>query len=271
LQPRWAASGGDSMKTRYLGAASALVLGLAICGAAAAQTATNTGAGSATNNVTSIPGLNNNSLGSGNNNSNQGNDTSNNSNQNNDQSQTNGNSLLSGNSLGNGNDNSNQDNNYSNNSNQSNTNVTTYANVPVGSYNQTGSNNMTGSGNLTNAGSFNSFSDTSNNSNQDNDYSNNSGQNNSLTFNVRLNLTSQDLGSSVSGVSFNGSDGIANGGSDNRSINSGAVSFSGGAYQGWAGIQTASTNTGIASNNLATTAVSANANVNFGGGNAGSQ
>ncbi len=197
------------MNLKLLGAASALTLGLAICGAAAAQTATNFGSNaSATALGVSIPGLNNNSVDNNNNNSNQGNDYS----------QANGNSLLSGNAV------------HSNNT------------------------HLDDSQN--------------NNSNQNNDYSNNSGQNNSFNLGLRLNITTQDLSSNVSGISFNGSDAAV---TDNRSISSGALSYSGGAFQGWSGIQTASTNTGLASNNLASTAVSANANVNFGGGNGGSQ
>ena len=189
------------MKVKYIGAASALVLGMAICGAAAAQTATNDGSGSATATAVSVPGLNGNSLFSGNDNSNQDNDYS----------QANGNALLSGNTL----DSNNTD--------------------LDDSYND--------------------------NSNQDNDYSDNSGQDNSTDVNLRVNLTEQVLSSNVSDISFNGPDNV---GEDNRAITSGDLSFSGGAFQGWAGIQTANSNTGIASNNLAATAVSANANVNFG-------
>jgi hypothetical protein len=197
------------MNLKLTGAASALALGLAICGAAAAQTATNNGtSGSATATDVSIPGLNGNSLLSGNNNSNQ----------HNDYSQTNGNALLSGN--------------------------TTASNNTRLSHSQ------------------------NNNSNQGNDYSDNSGQNNSFNLNLRANVTVQDLSGEVSGVSFNSSDGAFR---DGRSISTGDLSYSGGAYQGWAGIQTASTNTGIASNNLATTSVSANANVTFGSASGATQ
>jgi hypothetical protein len=197
------------MNLKLIGAASALTLGLAICGAAAAQTATNNGAGgeAAATNV-SVPGLNGNSVLSGNNNSNQGNDYS----------QANGNSLFSGNTS------------HSHNT---------------------------------------RLSDSQNdNSNQGNDYSNNSGQDNSFNLALRANVTVQDLSSEVTGVSFNSSDVAYH---DERSISTGALSYSGGAFQGWAGIQTANNNTGVAANNLATTSVSANANVNFGGANGGSQ
>jgi hypothetical protein len=192
------------MRLRHLGAASALVLGLAICGAAAAQSATNNGEdGSATATDVTIRGLNGNSLLSGNNNSNQRNDYS----------QANANSVLSG--------------------------------------------NTTGSGNTSLHGSQN------NNSNRDNDYSNNSGQNDSINVTARVNVTGQDLSGEVTGVSFNGGDTFVDG--DHRRTSTGDLSYSGGAFQGWAGVQTASNNTGIAANNLATTSVSANANVNFGG------
>lgn len=195
------------MKLKHLGAASALVLGLAICGAAAAQTATNTGAGDATATAVTVPGVNGNSVLSSNDNSNQGNDYS----------TANGNAVASNNTLGS-------------------------HNVHL-------------------------HDSQNNNTNQGNDYSNNSAQNNSVNITARVNLTEQTLGSNVSDVSFNGEDSAHR---DNRSISTGALSYDGGAFQGWAGIQTASTNTGIASNNQAVTAVSANANVNFGGGNAGS-
>jgi hypothetical protein len=197
------------MKLTHLGAASALVLGLAICGAAAAQTATNNAPyGEATATAVKVSGLNNNSIGSSNNNSNQGNDYS----------QTNGNAV--------------------------------------------GSKNTWKSGNTSMHDSQN------NNSNQGNDYSNNSNQNNSVNIGVKLNLTDQTLSSSVSDVSFNSGEGVHE---DNRSITTGALSYSGGAFQGWAGIQTANNNTGVASNNLAATSVSANANASFGGANGGSK
>jgi hypothetical protein len=203
------------MKLKQLGATSALVLGLAICGAAAAHgssgpSATNNGTdGSAEATNVSIPGLNHNSVLSNNNNSNQGNDYS----------QQNGNSFASGNTKD--------------------------------------SNNT-------------KLHDSQNdNSNQYNDYSNNSAQDNSVNITARVNVTSQELSAEVSYVSFNDGDYFV--GKDDRSIHTGNLSYSGGAFQGWSGIQTANNNTGVAANNLATTSVSANANVNFGGSNAGSQ
>jgi hypothetical protein len=197
------------MKLRHLGAASALVLGLAICGAAAAQSASNSGdGGSATATAINVPGLNGNSIANGNDNSNQGNDYS----------QANANSVLSGNALG--------------------------------------------SGNTSLQHSQND------NSNQHNDYSDNASQDNSITVAAKVNATEQTLDGTVSGVTFNGGDTT---GTDGRAITSGAITYSGGSFQNFSGIQTASTNTGFASNNLASTAVSANANVNFGGGNGGSQ
>jgi hypothetical protein len=192
------------MKLRHLTAASALVLGLAICGAAAAQSATNNGDyGSADATDVRVSGLNGNSLLSGNNNSNR----------HNDYSQHNANAV--------------------------------------------GSSNTTWSGNTSLYGSQND------NSNAGNDYSNNSGQNNSINLDVKLNVTDQTLSASVTDVSFNDGDlAIV----DGRRMTTGDLSYSGGAFQGWAGIQTATTNTGVAANNLASTSVSANANVNFGGG-----
>jgi hypothetical protein len=228
----WSMEGGDLMKLKYIGAASALALGLAICGVAAAQphdnsgpSATNNGYdGSATATNISIPGGNDNSIASKNNNSNQYNDYS----------QENGNSKFSGNTFGSGN--------------------------------------------------TKMYESQNNNSNEGNDYSNNSGQDNSWHIDARVNVTDQNLSSSVSDVSFNGAPVVDSVGpdntngddhhhrsEDNRRISTGNLSYSGGAFQGWAGIQTANNNTGVAANNLASTAVSANANVSFGGGNGGSQ
>jgi hypothetical protein len=199
------------MATKFLGAASALILALAIGGAAAAQSANNTGQnGAATATAISVPGGNNNSIGNGNDNSNQGNDNA----------QLNGNSVLSGDAWK--------------------------------------SNNTR-------------LSDSRNdNSNQHNDYSDNSGQDNSRNITARVNVTSQTLASTVSGVTFNAGDSGSRT-TDNRAITSGALSYSGGAFQNASGIMTTTNNTGFASNNLAATAVSANANVSFGGGNGGSQ
>jgi hypothetical protein len=197
------------MNFKLFGAASALTLGLAICGAAAAQSANNSGDnGSADALGVNVSGLNGNSALNGNNNSNQDNNYS----------QINGNSVLSGNAVG-----------------SRNTHLSDSQN---------------------------------NNSNQHNDYSDNSGQNNSFNLALKLNLTAQDLSGEVSGVTVNGSDGTL---SDGRAVTSGAITYTGGSFQNFSGIQTATTNTGLAANNLASTAVSANANVNFGGGNAGSQ
>jgi hypothetical protein len=198
------------MKMKHLGAASALVLGLALCGAAAAQSANNSGTGgSATATGVTVSGLNGNSLLNGNNNSNQ----------HNDYSQANGNALASGNAI------------------------------------FSGDTRLRDSQN--------------DNSNQHNDYSNQSGQDNSINVAAKVNLTDQSLSSTVSDVSFNAGDSYT--GADNRALTSGAITYNGGAFQNFSGIQTASTNTGFAANNLASTAVSANANVSFGGGNGGSQ
>jgi len=99
-----------------------------------------------------------------------------------------------------------------------------------------------------------SFNDNSmNDSNNDNsDHS---------TTNIRVALSLQDLNASVSGFSFN-----VGGEDDGGSLDTGDISNSGGAFAGFAGIQTVTYNTGFASNNQAATAISANANVTFGNG-----
>ena len=88
--------------------------------------------------------------------------------------------------------------------------------------------------------------------------------NSSTTWNVHLSLTNQDLDATVSGQSF------AAGGSDHHigSLTTGNIGQDGGAFAGFAGIQTVSNNTGMGSIGQASTAVSANANVTFGNGGA---
>jgi hypothetical protein len=90
-----------------------------------------------------------------------------------------------------------------------------------------------------------------------NDSSDNS-TNSSVTY---ASLSNQDLEASVTGASVN-----FNGDSDDRAgvVTTGDISASGGSYANFAGIQTASSNTGVGSINQAATAVSANANISFG-------
>ena len=104
-----------------------------------------------------------------------------------------------------------------------------------------------------------------NNSNQRNDYSTNTNQNNSINVAARVNVTDQSLGSNVSDLGVSGDDSGPGAG-----VRTGDISNSGGAFQRWAGIQTGTTNTGVAANNLAATAVLADANVSFGSSNGGS-
>lgn len=87
------------------------------------------------------------------------------------------------------------------------------------------------------------------------------------TWNVRVSLNYQDLYASVSGVGFDQSE--DNDGGQHGHITSGDISQSGGAFAGFAGIQTVSNNTGMGSIGQAATAVSANANVTFGNGGGG--
>ena len=73
-------------------------------------------------------------------------------------------------------------------------------------------------------------------------------------------MNTQQLEASVSGVGIDQSTSEDNDGQ----VNTGAIEASGGSYANFAGIQTASNNTGVGSVNQAATAVSANANISFG-------
>lgn len=109
--------------------------------------------------------------------------------------------------------------------------------------------------------SFNTKVDDSYNTKVDDSYNT---DNSTTTWNVHLSLTNQDLDATVSGQSF------AAGGSDHHigSLTTGNIGQDGGAFAGFAGIQTVSNNTGMGSIGQAATAVSANANVTFGNGGA---
>ncbi len=99
------------------------------------------------------------------------------------------------------------------------------------------------------------------NSDSSMNHSNNDNSDNSTT-NIRVALSLQNLEASVSGFEFDV------GGSHHESgrLRTGDISNSGGAFAGFAGIQTATYNTGFAATNQAATAISANANVTFGDG-----
>lgn len=84
------------------------------------------------------------------------------------------------------------------------------------------------------------------------------------TVTKTYNISKQELDGSVSDISFTGSSEGNGADPDNRSINTGGVSWNGNAFLGMAGIQTSSTNTGFGSLNQTSTMVSANANVTFG-------
>jgi hypothetical protein len=104
--------------------------------------------------------------------------------------------------------------------------------------------------------SYNSDSSTNDSNNDNSDNS---------TTNMRVAMSLQHLEASVSGFEFD----IGGGGhrdDDGGSLRTGDISNSGGAFAGFAGIQTATYNTGFASTNQAATAISANANVTFGNG-----
>lgn len=84
------------------------------------------------------------------------------------------------------------------------------------------------------------------------------------TWNIRVSLNNQQLSANVSDVKIDMDE--DNWGDQNARIRTGNIHQNGGAFAGFAGIQTVSNNTGLASIGQAATAVSANANVSFGGG-----
>lgn len=100
--------------------------------------------------------------------------------------------------------------------------------------------------------------------NDNRDYDDSFNTDNSRTnLDLRLSLNLQELSANVSNLSFDMSE--DNGGNQNARIRTGDINQQGGAFAGFAGIQTVSNNTGLASIGQAATAVSANANVTFGG------
>ncbi|OJU11222.1 MAG: hypothetical protein BGN86_10500 [Caulobacterales bacterium 68-7] len=76
---------------------------------------------------------------------------------------------------------------------------------------------------------------------------------------MRLTLSNQELNGSVSGVSFRAPS------DEGSTFTTGDIRQDGGSYSGFAGVQTASLNTGLGSVNQASTSISANANITFGG------
>ncbi|WEK58116.1 MAG: hypothetical protein P0Y52_00840 [Candidatus Brevundimonas phytovorans] len=103
--------------------------------------------------------------------------------------------------------------------------------------------------------SYNSDSSTNDSNNDNSDNS---------TTNMRISMSIQELSANVSGFEFD-----VGGGHHDGELRTGDISNSGGAFAGFAGIQTANYNTGFAANNQAATAISANANVTFGNGGGG--
>lgn len=112
-----------------------------------------------------------------------------------------------------------------------------------------------------------SFNDNSTNvADSGNDNSTNVGITDSFNDNStwRVSLSNQSLAANVSDLSFDLSE--SGDGPQNGRIRSGDISQSGGAFAGFAGIQTVSNISGQASVGQAATAISANANVTFGAG-----
>lgn len=83
------------------------------------------------------------------------------------------------------------------------------------------------------------------------------------TWTIRVSLNNQDLSANVSDIKVDMSE--DNDGPQNARLRTGNIHQGGGSFAGFAGIQTVTNNTGLASIGQAATAVSANANVSFGG------
>ena len=139
------------------------------------------------------------------------------------------------------------------------------------SVNDSGNDNSTNTDNSTNldlaVDIADSFNDNSTNvADSGNDNSTNVGITDSFNDNStwRVSLSNQSLAANVSDLSFDLSE--SGDGPQNGRIRSGDISQSGGAFAGFAGIQTVSNITGQASVGQAATAISANANVTFGAG-----
>src|SRR5690606_36640172 len=88
--------------------------------------------------------------------------------------------------------------------------------------------------------------------------------NDNSQWNFRVSLNNQELSANVSDLSFDMSE--DGDGPQTARLRSGDVNQNGGAFAGFAGIQTVNNNTGLASIGQVATGVSANANVTFGAG-----
>lgn len=81
--------------------------------------------------------------------------------------------------------------------------------------------------------------------------------------NLWVSLNYQELNASVSDIDFHMDEDDR--GAQNGRIRTGAIRQDGGSFAGFSGVQTVTNNTGLASVGQAATAISANANVSFGG------
>lgn len=227
------------MKIKLIASVSALAFGLAMSGAAMAQSAgADEGNAAAANGGSiatafDISALNGNTVDSNNDNSTDVSGLNNNDLSSNDDNSTNTDASTDVSGLNNNDLSTNTD---SNNDNSTNTDSST----DVSGLN----NNALASYNTDVEDSYNSDSSTTN-----------------TTINVRLNLSEQDLDAEVTNISFGGAGG--NNGDDNRRLRTGDISASGNAFQGFGGIHTASNSSGFGSAAQAGTLVSANANVTF--------
>lgn len=235
------------MKIKLIASVSALAFGLAMSGAAMAQSAgADEGNAAAANGGSiatafDISALNGNSVDSNNDNSTDVSGLNNNDLSSNDDNSTNTDASTDVSGLNNNDLSTNTDSNNDNSTNtDASTDVSGLNGNALASYNT--DNSVEDSGNTEVEDSYNT-------------------DNSTTTINVRLNLSEQDLDAEVTNISFGGAGG--NGSDDNRRLRTGDISASGNAFQGFGGIHTASNNSGFGSAAQAGTMVSANANVTF--------
>jgi hypothetical protein len=79
---------------------------------------------------------------------------------------------------------------------------------------------------------------------------------------LTLTLSNQDLSAQVTGATVD----FARGDEQNGRLRTGDIGHGGGSFANFAGVQTASQNTGVGSINQAATSLAANAGISFGGG-----
>lgn len=93
-----------------------------------------------------------------------------------------------------------------------------------------------------------------------NDQSDNSMNHSNNTTTLTMTLSNQDLSASVTGTQVS----FAEGDEQNGRLRTGEITYGGGAFANFAGVQTSSQNTGVGSINQAATSLAANSGITFG-------